>query len=340
MYRFALPRSGSVLVGFLALTFAGPHASAKDLYMKFTAPSNQETTHVYVGLEPYGSDLARIEPGVGVTGKRNAIREAIQRINPGLVVEDIGTNALVVRDLHDNTEVDFYMGQTGEAKDFIETKSPWGGTTDFLGSFSPFDWNGREAIFTAGIVTDVGELTATISASELNFQTEGPIICQALYQRLAPRAQQFGAQINYAGDRLEVYFDPAYTVTTGGVIFGTTSRSEGCSGTLDLARDQELHLELAGQCPGPVQLSWSGALPGTTLGILFAMNTGSYVIPTGPCAGTTLDLGTNQLRLYNTIGSGNGSGTVNAQAGPGACGGYVQLIAVPSCATSNVARVP
>jgi len=91
----------------------------------------------------------------------------------------------------------------------------------------------QPAIFTAGIVTDVGELTAQISAQELNFQTEGPIICQALFQRLAPRAPQYGAQIN-AGDRLEIYFDPAYTVTQGGVVFGTNSLSPGCEGAIVL----------------------------------------------------------------------------------------------------------
>src|SRR6185295_15278885 len=67
---------------------------------------------------------------------------------------------------------------------------------------------------------------------ELNFQTDGPIICQALFQRLAPRAPQYGAQINYAGDRLEVYFDPAYTVAHGGIIFGTTSLTPGVYGSL------------------------------------------------------------------------------------------------------------
>jgi hypothetical protein len=44
---------------------------------------------------------------------------------------------------------------------------------------------------------------------------DDPLICQALFQRLAPRAPQYGAQINYAGDRLDVYFDPSYTVTQG-----------------------------------------------------------------------------------------------------------------------------
>jgi hypothetical protein len=95
----------------------------------------------------------------------------------------------------------------------------------------------QPAIFTAGIVTDVGELSVRLSAQELNFQTDGPIICQALFQRLAPRAPQYGAQINYAHDRLEVYFDPAYTVTQGGVIFGTTSPSPGSSGQILLPPD-------------------------------------------------------------------------------------------------------
>ncbi|MCC6676655.1 MAG: hypothetical protein IT436_05880 [Phycisphaerales bacterium] len=110
-----------------------------------------------------------------------------------------------------------------------------------IGRFEPFDTQGQPAIFTAGIVTDVGELSAQVSAAELSFQTDGPIICQALFQRLAPRAPQYGAQINYAGDRLEVYFDPAYTVTQGGIIFGTTSPSAGTSGTLPPA--------VTGRCP-------------------------------------------------------------------------------------------
>src|SRR5262249_49022615 len=55
--------------------------------------------------------------------------------------------------------------------------------------------------------------------------------------RLAPRAPQYGAQINYAGDRPEIYFDPAYTVTQGGIIFGTTSTSPGCTGTVLLGPD-------------------------------------------------------------------------------------------------------
>ena len=105
-------------------------------------------------------------------------------------------------------------------------------TITAAGHFEPYYQSFQPATFTAGIVTDVGAFSATVSAQELNFQTDGPIICQALFQRLAPRAPQYGAQINFAGDRLEVYFDPAYTVTQGGIIFGSTSPSPGYSGTI------------------------------------------------------------------------------------------------------------
>ncbi|GIK15535.1 MAG: hypothetical protein BroJett003_04990 [Planctomycetota bacterium] len=134
--------------------------------------------------------------------------------------------------------IDFSTGDTAELGDSLRTQ--FVSTVEqparvvFESFFEPFDVNLQPAIFRAGIVTDVGELSVQVSAAELNFQTEGPIICQALFQRLAPRAPQYGAQINYAGDRLEVYFDPAYTVTQGGVLFGTTSPSPGCSGGLPL----------------------------------------------------------------------------------------------------------
>lgn len=97
---------------------------------------------------------------------------------------------------------------------------------------------------------------------------------------------------------------------------------------------------ITGVCPGRVNLAWAGADPNRQQGILFARNTGNFTIQSGPCAGTQLGLGTNQLQLYNVIGTGTGSGNVNANAGQGACRGFVQLIQTHSCATSNVAQVP
>ncbi len=117
----------------------------------------------------------------------------------------------------------------------------------------------------------------------------------------------------------------AYSLTLAGCSFGNAG-GYFCS--------------ISGTCPGTVTLRWSGAQPNRQQGIVFASNTGNYTIPGGPCQGTQLGLGTQNLRLYNTIPTGNGSGSVNAQAGTAACRGYVQLIQVPGCQTSNVAQVP
>lgn len=99
-------------------------------------------------------------------------------------------------------------------------------------------------------------------------------------------------------------------------------------------------LQISGQCPGTVTVSWGGATPSRQQAIVFARNTGSFVIPSGPCQGTPLGLGSSGIRLVNTIGTGSGSGSVNGSAGTGACGGYLQLVELPSCDTSNVAQLP
>lgn len=104
-----------------------------------------------------------------------------------------------------------------------------------------------------------------------------------------------------------------------------------------------LSLSLRGNCPGTLTVMWNNATPSRQMGIVFASNTGSFRVPNGgPCAATVLGLGTQNLRLVNTIGTGSGSGQVNGQAGTGACGGYLQLVVVDGnpCTTSNVAQLP
>ncbi len=74
--------------------------------------------------------------------------------------------------------------------------------------------------------------------------------------------------------------------------------------------------------------------------VVFALATGNAVVPSGPCAGTVLGLGTNQLQLVTTVNSGGGSGSVSGQvANPVVCDGYLQLIEAGACGTSNVVRV-
>jgi hypothetical protein len=158
-------------------------------------------------------------------------------------------------------------GTTGQDTIRLLTPEIGQGIVGFQGFFAPGPIQ-QPAIFTAGIVTDVGELTAQVSAQELTFQTDGPIICQALFQRLAPRAPQYGAQINYAGDRLEIYFDPAYTVTQGGIIFGTSSTNSvvpfGSSGQI-----------ITPPPPKPGDFNGDGVVDQGDLGIFLA-NFGKY----------------------------------------------------------------
>ncbi len=102
-----------------------------------------------------------------------------------------------------------------------------------------------------------------------------------------------------------------------------------------------ISLSVRGTCPGSVTVSWSGAQPNSTVALIFAKNTGSFVIPFGPCQGTVLGLGANQIRLVNTFGAGsNGSGSRSGQAGSSACRGYLQMHDIPNCTLSNVAQLP
>lgn len=102
-------------------------------------------------------------------------------------------------------------------------------------------------------------------------------------------------------------------------------------------------LTVRGTCPsgGPIEISWSGATANGQIALIFAANTGSFRVPNGnPCAGTPLDLGSSQIQLAFQGGAGsNGSRTLNSTAGPNACGGYLQLLDISSCGTSNVARI-
>ncbi len=185
-------------------------------------------------------------------------------------VRSISGAGLTMTAIDTKIEVGFDNGGTAE-HDVIQTNGPKGAGVRFSGFFEPLDVNRQPAIFTAGIVTDVGELSATISAAELNFQTDGPIICQALFQRLAPRAPQYGAQINFAGDRLEVYFDPAFTVNAGGADWGTTSSSEGCGGSL-LIENPELTLMVDPLRAGAsAAFSASGAAPRSTVYFYYSL---------------------------------------------------------------------
>ncbi len=103
------------------------------------------------------------------------------------------------------------------------------------------------------------------------------------------------------------------------------------------------HLAVVATCPsgGPISVTWADASPRGTVALLFARDMGSFIIPSQyPCAGTVLGLGVNQLQIAWQGSAGvDGSRRVGASTGPSACGGYLQLLDLTTCTTSNVARV-
>lgn len=68
---------------------------------------------------------------------------------------------------------------------------------------------------------------------------------------------------------------------------------------------------------------------------------GAFAIPPGrPCAGTRLGLGPLQLQVvWQGRSDIEGGGWLNARVPRAACGGHLQLLDLPACATSNVVRV-
>lgn len=104
-----------------------------------------------------------------------------------------------------------------------------------------------------------------------------------------------------------------------------------------------IRLSVAPTCPsgGPARVGWSGATPDGRIAVLFARDEGAVSIPPGnPCEGTRLGLGASQLQIaWLGRSDGNGGRILNANAPPAACGGFLQLLDLTACATSNVARV-
>ncbi len=275
------PTAGSLL------TWNAPDGSAHTVEPAF--PGGAYGHPVYFTCSAASPGTARIEllPGGDVFSlpvpasmsaeqKRDQLLATLAQQQPQYYPAVAGPDTFSLNGFQPGTSVRFSPGNTAEVQDKLTTSGVRDAEVAFANTFDPLDGHGQPALFTAGIVTDVGELTAQISAQELNFQTDGPIICQALFQRLAPRAPAYGSQINYAGDRLEIYFDPAYTVTNGGVIFGTNSATDGCSGRIVLP------------CH-PADFDCDGDVDETDLVLFTACFSGANVPVAPHCRGKDLD---------------------------------------------------
>jgi len=225
--------------GLLTLSATGAARADREAFLKIGDPSKGGKVTI-ASINEWGGwlDYCTVEIPDPCDAREKA--RLIQENCKEFTIDWNGDDGLRIGNLKDDVmRIAFYPGDTCEGIDKagigVPTTEEKEGRIEFKAvRFEPFDPLRQPAYFTAGIVTDVGELTVRVSSQELNFQTEGPIICQALYDRLAPRAPQYGAQINYAGDRLDIYFAPAYTKQQAYVVFGTTSPTPGCSGAIQL----------------------------------------------------------------------------------------------------------
>jgi len=101
--------------------------------------------------------------------------------------------------------------------------------------------------------------------------------------------------------------------------------------------EDALQLAVGGTCGGFMDFDLTGATPMGAVTFLRAAGTGSFVLPIGPCAGTSLGLdATTQFVVTLTADAAGSIGTTRGVPAA-ACGRvYVQAIDVATCATSNV----
>ena len=145
--------------------------------------------------------------------------------------------AIIIKDLADGTTVDVNTGKTGEANDEQTTDKAAAGSISFDGAFVNVGLDGGGAAsFTAGIVTALGRAAITYRAEDFapGELIDGSYVAQRLFLDLADAASDLGAQLNLGESSVEVSFDPAAGAGAG-VVFGTTSPSEGCTGSLTSA---------------------------------------------------------------------------------------------------------
>lgn len=97
-------------------------------------------------------------------------------------------------------------------------------------------------------------------------------------------------------------------------------------------------LTKSGTCPGPMNLTVTGATPGRPVAIFYGIP-GSYTNPNPPCAGLVLNLmgtpGTTPRLATVQIANGVGTISVNFVAPAGLCGRTFQAVDVFTCTTSN-----
>lgn len=345
MFRANTPHNSAsarrTLATALVLALATPAlADNKTVEMQFSDPGNARdatVTITFTDTAKPANDPNRVRQVPVVIPANSNAEDKEQAIAneltaKGYTVDRLrGAAGVRLPNINKHVRVDFDNGGTME-HDVMSANAAVAGSMYFQGFFDPFNPQNQPAVFTAGIVTDLGALSASVTSAELNFQTEGPIICQALFDQLAPNAPALGVDLLLAGDRLEVFFDPQFSQNVGGVEWGTDSPSEGCGGSL-IAGIPELRLDLDQLVAGQnTTLIVTGADPFQTVYFTYGFETGQTYIPQ---LDVTLDL-LNPTLIGSATADPLGEATLTRLVPPQAAGLELALQAVVLDGASQV----
>ncbi len=146
----------------------------------------------------------------------------------------------------------------------------------------------------------------------------------------------------------------AVSGTQEAIVVGTTQspdfegRLNGHHGSLNDAFALKVKLQgpvlnVVSSCPsgGLIEVSWSGATPEIPVAVVFGEDGHLFRIPPAfACASTLLNVGGPRIRVvYTGYAGSDGSRTLHSTTGSVVCGQSLQLLELPLCKKSNVARI-
>ena len=147
-----------------------------------------------------------------------------------------GAASITLGGLPAKVAVSFLTGASGEVRDSKFTRGdPFGAIGFRNDAFASIDGINETSSFTGGVITDFGELSFTLLASDLP-ALDGATIVGVLFDLLDPVIDSFGTDIiDYTDgdDSLLFFFDPARTELAG-VVFGTSAETAGVFGCLQV----------------------------------------------------------------------------------------------------------
>jgi len=101
-----------------------------------------------------------------------------------------------------------------------------------------------------------------------------------------------------------------------------------------------LELSISGSCPGSMTVEISGLTPGGSVGVGLSQTPGSFELPSGSCAGTTLNLGRPLVASQIITADPSGTAILNANPAAGVCDSRLQAVDLTTCEVSDVLPVP